>query len=154
MENIINMKVYMPNDKGFEKICDYLEENVCKENLSWNGGTLNYENLTYDSDILFVAYDKKVPIGYTSLIITEMGIYVYQIAIKKEYQQRGIGSSMMQMTLDFADSNNMDVSAHVRDYNSNSLKMFTRLGFKKISEKDGNYFLLLEQTKKDKNVSK
>jgi hypothetical protein len=35
------------DDKRFVPICNYLEKHIVRPNLSKNGGTLNYNNLTY-----------------------------------------------------------------------------------------------------------
>jgi hypothetical protein len=38
----------------FNRICDYCDKKIVKENLSENGGTLNYSGIIFDSDILIV----------------------------------------------------------------------------------------------------
>lgn len=134
----------------FFEVCDFVEENINRENLSENGGTLNYSNLTYNSDILFIAFDKGIPVGYNSIVRYEDGLYIYQIAVKKEYQNKGIGTSMLRKAVEIADEENSFLTAHVMNYNSASQKMFLNLGFKKISEdpKTGNGFYVLNQRRK------
>ena len=150
--NDIKIEVLMPDQESFEKICDYCEENINRENHSENGGMLNYKNLTYESDILIIAFKDDVPVAYNSMVVTNNGavLYVYQIAVKKEYQGNGIGTEIMKKAISIAKKLNMDVSAHARDYNIASRKMFNTLGFEKIekySTKE-NYFLYLKQRKK------
>jgi len=151
VKNDINIKVYTPKDRKFDDICSYLEKNICNENLSENGGTLNYSNLTYGSDLLIVAFDKSKPVGYNSIVLIEDGVYIYQIALKNEYKHKGIGTSMMQVAIDFANNIDQNVFAHVRDYNTASQKMMEGLGFKKISDNKGNYLYLLDQKKINKS---
>ena len=150
MKNEMIMKVYTPYDKSFNDMCDYLESNICKENLAQNGGILNYNGLTYNSDFLIVAFDKKKPVGYNSVIITNTNFYIYQIAVKNEYKQRGIGTSMMKAAIKIATDANQNVTANVRDYNIASQRMVEKLGFEKVSDNNGNYLYLLEQKELNK----
>ena len=133
----------------FYQVCDYIENHITKENLSKNGGTLNYNNLTYNSDILLVASDNGIPIGYNSIVKYNKGLYIYQIAVKKEYQNKGIGTLMLKKAIEIAEEQNTFVTAHVMNYNIASQKMFLNLGFKKIDEdkKTGNGFYALNQLK-------
>ena len=139
-----NYKVFRiePDNDSFDNICSYVEDKINKENLYENGGTLNYSGLTFHSDVLFIAAIDKIPIGYVSIVTNGDSYYVFQIAIKKEYQQKGIGTALMNQVIDMADSDGMEVTANVMDYNTNSKKMFTSLGFEKIgysSKGDGFY---------------
>ena len=131
----------------FYQVCDYIEEYITKENLFINGGTLNYNSLTYDSDILLVVFDNKIPIGYNSIVRYDDGLYIYQIAVKKKYQNKGIGTLMLKKAIEIADEENTFVTEHVMNYNIASQKMFLNLGFKKVSEdsKTGNGFYILNQ---------
>ena len=141
-----------PYDRNFRKTCKYLEKVIVKENLSTNGGTLNYSNLTYQSDLLLLAsIDNKV-IGFVSLIDDEDAYYVYQIAIKKEYQQKGIGSELIKKTLEIAKDNSKDVTANVMDYNTKSKKMFDKLGFVMLgySSVGNGFYRYYQQNKEDK----
>ena len=141
--------------KEFMKICKYVEENINRENLHKNGGTLNYSNLTYDSDILFIAYDNETPVGYNSIVRYEDGFYVYQIAVKKEYQGKGIGTAMLKEAIEIAEKENTFITAHVMYYNIPSQKMFTKQGFKKIKENDeGNGFYIRTQKTITKGTEK
>ena len=137
----------------FYQICDYLEKNINRENLYRNGGTLKYTNLTYNSHILFVAFDNDIPVGYNSIWKNLEGYYVAQIAVKKEYQNKGIGTLMMQKIIEIAESENKYITAHVMNYNTASQKMFLGLGFEKIREDEvtGNGFYILDQREKIKS---
>ena len=139
----------LPSSKGFEKICAYLESVIVSENLSINGGTLNYSNLTYESNLLLLAIKDEKPIGFSSLVELEDSFYVYQIAIKKEYQQKGIGSMLLEEAIGVAKSVGYDVTANVMEHNTNSKKMFERFGFKKLGySSKGNAFYRFFQPEK------
>ena len=138
-----NMETFIPT-------CDYLEANITSENLRENGGTLNFSNLTYESDILLVAFDKENPIGYNSVVKIRNGYYIYQIAVKKEYQHKGAGKMMMKQVMDMAAKEKVDVVAHAMNYNEASKGMLIGLGFKKVDEdkETGNGLYILKQKKK------
>lgn len=145
----LKVRILKNDDIDFGSICNYCEENITLENHVQNGGTLNYINLTYYSDILLVALSNNVPIAYNSLVVTkDKTLYVYQIAVKKEYQRLGIGTELMKNAINIAQGLNMDLSAHVREYNIASKGMFESLGFKKIdsnSTLDNNYYFLKQK---------
>ena len=122
----------------FESVCDKIEEYIVKENLAKYGGTLRYSCLTYDADYLFLALVDNVPVGYCAVVKDYDSYYIYQIGVKKAFQQKGIGQAMMEQVMILAASDNMDITAHVREYNENSKKLFTRLGFEKIGVEGDN----------------
>lgn len=117
------------------------------------GGTLKYSNLTYNSDILLIAFYNNIPIGYNSVVECNGGYYIYQIAVKKEYQNMGIGTEMLRVIVNLAQNQDVGVSAHVMSYNEPSLKMFNSFGFKRVDEKskNGNNLLVLNQKVKELN---
>ena len=147
----MEIKKIGPSARNFTEVCDYIEQYINRENLSINGGTLNYSNLTYDSYILLLAIDNGVPVGYNSIVVYEKGLYIYQIAVKKEYQNKGIGTLMLKKAIEIAKKHNTNVTAHVMNYNIASQKMFLKLGFQKVDEdkKTGNgfYYLGIEKIK-------
>lgn len=122
----------------FESVCDKIEEYIVKENLARYGGTLRYSCLTYDADYLFLALVDNVPVGYCAVVKDYDSYYIYQIGVKKEFQQKGIGRAMMQQVMALAARDNMDIKAHVREYNENSKKMFIGLGFEKTGVEGDN----------------
>ena len=138
-----NIKVYNKHSRNFKKICDYVEKNINRENLRSNGGILNYRDLTYYSDVLIIAFNKDIPIGYNSLVICDYGYYVYQIAVKEEYKHKGVGSCMLQKAIDIAKEEDKDICAHAMNYNDNSLKLFNKMGFIDTDPNLENRFLYL-----------
>ena len=129
-------KVVRSTDDNFETICMHCEMNIVPENLASNGGTLQFQFLTYQSDCIIYAQEASSILGFNALVIDyNMGFYVNQIAVKKDCQRKGIGTTLISMGKDMADKLSLPVYAHVRDYNIGSKKTFEKCGF----EKDDTY---------------
>lgn len=133
----------------FNRICDYCDKKIVKENLSENGGTLNYSGIIFDSDILIVCLDKTTPVAFNSIVELNDCLYIYQIAVKNTHKKQGIGETLMQKAITIAESKKKPVTAHVRDYNTASNHLFQKLGFTAI-EPGSNTLYILETNKKTK----
>ena len=136
----------------FYKTCNYIEQNITFENLRENGGTLNYSGLTYNSNILLIALENDAPVGYNSVIASPDSYYIYQIAVKKSFQRKGIGTKMMEKAIEMADSKNLFVTAHVRDYNIASQRMFLKLGFIKANNRKNGLYILNQKSRRDNQI--
>lgn len=152
---VVSYDIIIPSDSKFISVCDECEEKIVTPNLSRNGGTLNFSNLVYNSDILIVCYKGKEIIGFNSLVMDENELYIYQIGVKPGYKNQKIGTSLMNLAIDIAKKKNLMVTAHVRDYNTYSKMMMESVGLKRIDEysSKGNSFYLLDVRKK-KNIKK
>ncbi len=138
------------SDYNFKSMCNKIEEKIVKQNLYINGGTLNFNNLTYSSDILIVCSKENELIGFNSLMLNRYDLYIIQIGIKNEHKKKGIGTQMMKIAISIAQQFNLKVSAHVRDYNIASQNMIKGLGFKKMSynSSPNNHFYVLDSSLK------
>lgn len=135
----------------FYKICDYCNREIVQENLSINGGTLNYSGLVYDSDILIVCLDKTNPIAFNSIVELDDCLYIYQIAVQNKYKNQGIGTNLMQKAISIAETKEKTITAHVRDYNIASNTLFKKLGFDPIEPGSNTLYLLDTKSKKHQN---
>lgn len=150
----MNFKMINRASDDFEQMCAQCETRIVPENLKKNGGTLNYHNLTYESDFLILCLSEDIPIAFCSLVMLDTaGIYVYQIAVKKEYQKKGIGKQMIEMAKGLASNLGMNVSAHVKAYNADSQNMFEKSGFIKNADysDDDEFFYEYKELIKDGN---
>ena len=132
----------------FNKICAYCDKRIVEENLSINGGTLNYSGIVYDSDIMIVCFDKTKPVAFNSIVELDDSLYIYQIAVKNSHKKQGIGETLMHKAISIAKGKNKAVTAHVRDYNNASNHLFQKLGFDAV-EPGSNTLYVLDT--KDKN---
>lgn len=128
------------SDPNYYQVCEILDNNIVEENLKLNGGTLNYKGIVYQSHFIILATLGDEIIGFNAVLDNGFSYYIAQIAVKKKYQQQGVGLLMMGKVIDMAEESNKHVSAHVMDYNEYSKKMFNTLGFNKLGENRGNGF--------------
>lgn len=140
------------NNKNFKKICDYIEKEIVEPNLSKNGGTLNYQKLTYKSDLLILCIDQNKIVGFNSIIFFPKDtLYIYQIGVLNKYKNKGIGTNLMKQAVDIAIENDLYVSAHVMDYNTYSKKLMEKIGLKKLSVQGKNSFYSFKPINKNKS---
>lgn len=132
----------------FNKICDYCDREIVQENLTINGGTLNYSGIIYDSDILIICFDKTLPVAFNSIVELDTCIYIYQIAVKNNYKRQGIGTELMQRAISIAKTKKKAITAHVRDYNEASNHLFQKLAFNAVEPGSNTLYVL--ETKKYK----
>lgn len=125
-------RVINSTDDDFEAVCMHCEKNIVPDNLVSNGGTLHFQFLTYQSDCIVIAQESSSVIGFNALEInSNMGFYVKQIAVRKDYQRKGIGTTLLSIGKEMADKLSLPVYAHVREYNIGSQKTFEKCGFEK-----------------------
>ncbi len=142
-----DIRVIPNGSKEFFPLCQQLEQTITCENLRVNGGTLRFSSLIYKADEILVAYENGEPVGYNALVRADKSLYIYQIAVKKTHQHKGVGTAMMKAAISIAASENLNVTAHVMEYNEPSKGMFNSLGFKKLSVEKGNGLYFLKQRK-------
>ena len=130
INNQITFQIIDSSNENFINICNYIEENINRENLRINGGTLQNSNITYKANFIIIACKNNLPIAYNSIRQKEEDeLYVSQIAVKNEFKKMGIGTKMMEILIRIAKITNKNIKAHVRYYNTPSLEMFKSLGF-------------------------
>ena len=66
----------------------------------------------------------------------ENGVFLYGVAIRKEYQGRGIGKYMMKQAVSLAMQGAAKVCLEVDSENPAALRLYQRCGFKPVFEVD------------------
>ena len=134
------LRIVNCRDDIFERVCKSLDNNIVKENLRENGGTLNYTGIVYGTSFIILAALGNEIIGFNAVLESPRELYISQIAVKKKYQQKGVGLQMMRKVIEMAKESGKIVTADVRDYNELSKKMFATLGFTQTYSVGGNGF--------------
>lgn len=132
----------------FKTICKYCDRKIVEENLSINGGTLNYSGIVYNSDYLIVCIDNNIPIAFNSIVELEDNIYINQIAVKNNRKKQGIATQLMQIAISMGESKEKAITAHVRDYNTASNHLFQKLGFQALKPGVNTLYILRTKTYK------
>jgi GNAT superfamily N-acetyltransferase len=83
---------------------------------------------------LYVKYEKDIPIGYLGLLYVANlhydGVWVDLIAVRKEWQNKGIGQELLKFAQERAKENGIDtITGLVKRENLSSLAMFKKEKF-------------------------
>lgn len=79
-------------------------------------------------------------VGYTVFWKFGDEIHIGNLAVKKEYRRRGIGSLLLQKVLEFArELKSTYVTLEVRQSNYAAINLYKRFGFKVIGVRKGYY---------------
>ncbi len=103
----------------------------------------DYYQKNYIGAAFYTIQKNKVAIGrlYIHENFQEKGVRIIDIAILPNWQNKGIGKSILKDILAKASKLNRAVSIHVETFNP-AMKLYKKLGFEKISETNGVYHLL------------
>lgn len=116
------------------------------------GAQHQYYQKTFLKSKYYIIEKENVSIGrlYIDFSFENEGIKIIDITLLPEWRSQGIGGSILNEILEKAAQNNRTVEIHVEVFNP-AMKLYTRLGFKKISETNGIYHLMEWNPKELKN---
>ena len=108
-----------------------------------NGGMLHFLDAVTDSDVLLTAKRKQELVGYIALRhypIFPNGIYIEQIAVKKELTHQGIGKGLLREAVAFCQRNHIRwLYANCRKANYPSYSLFISSGFSLFEMDEATY---------------
>ena len=137
--------VTTPEDKDIVKKC----EKIAFENNVENGGTLRFLGLVgYADYIMYCTCDDKV-VGFAALnenFAYKNDIYILQIAVKKEFQNQGVGTELFEYLFHHSKQYRC-ITSNVKKGNESSLKLHKKFGFI-LMNLDGEHFDLIARPKK------
>lgn len=142
------IEIKLTNNKN-KKIVDECEE-IALENHVSNGGTLRYTNLVkHASDyVLYCTYNNRV-IGFLALkedFLLKNDIYLMQIAVKKQFQNMGIGTALIKYIKSHSKQYKY-ITSNVRKDNVASQKLHEKNNFKISNETTDEYIYCLRVKK-------
>lgn len=73
-------------------------------------------------------------VGYAWIKHTDKGLYLVDICVFPKHQGTGIGTEIIERLLNEAQSSHLPVELGVFKSNHSAIRLYTRLGFKQISE--------------------
>lgn len=151
----ISLKLFSERDIPFlKKVYFSTREEELKQIKDWNeemkiafltqqfNAQHDYYQKNYIGGKFFVIEKNKERVGrlyYTENF--EGTIRIIDIAILPRYQNKGIGSEILEGVFERAKAIEQPVTIHVESFNP-AMNLYKRLGFQKISETNGVYHLL------------
>lgn len=101
-----------------------------------------YYKKNYDGAAFYIIKSKSSSIGrlYIHPNFEHKSIRIIDIAILPKWQNKGFGTGILMDIQKVAEAKRMPVTIHVESFNP-AMNLYKRLGFKKISETNGVYFL-------------
>lgn len=121
-------------------IYNFMKE--CMEESIFNYKEEEIDELTHaNSDLVFVLFESNKPIGFIISYINEKRnkqenkkvIYIEEIAVLKEYRNKGYGFKLIEFILDKGRSNGMYIGRlHVYRHNEKAYGLYKKLGFDEI----------------------
>lgn len=109
------------------------------QHVTW----FNNKYFTGKSSICFIAEVDQSVVGYSRFDLNN-DHYVNSIAVASSMHGKGIGTLLLKQSIEQLNSS-LPIHAEVRKFNTASIKMFERVGFKKTSEDDQNIYYQLEE---------
>ena len=107
-------------------------------NQPWSLKSLSESFNSGTKFFVFLA-DKKV-VGYVGLSVVLDEGYITNIAVLKQYRQKGVATALLSRLTDFCINNSLSfVSLEVRKSNKNAIDLYKRFGFKKEGERKNFY---------------
>jgi ribosomal protein S18 acetylase RimI-like enzyme len=107
--------------------------------MQFNAQTTHYHRFYPDASFDVIMLDAQ-PIGRLCVRSAENEILVIDIALLPEYRGAGIGGALLKDVLAEAAEHGKPVRIHVERENP-AMRLYTRLGFRKIEDKGIYYFL-------------
>ncbi len=82
-----------------------------------------------EEDVYFIATIGKEDAGFLHLILHEKGVLLQGIGVKKEFREGGIGSSLMDTAIQFAERTGSNILLKVKPENTAALNLYAKKGF-------------------------
>lgn len=97
-------------------------DDILKEKLMEAMSPLNVKTFVYKGEQI---------LGYIMLGIDNSRLFISQLAVNKDYQNKHIGTKLVKKALDFAKENNLEmVELNCFNFNTDAKKLYEYLGFK------------------------
>ena len=126
--------------KEVDSYCKKEIKRINSENLIVNGGTLKHEGLLPYDYVLIAIHENKI-IGYALLkenFLCQNDIYVMQVAVDKNFQHQGVGSSLYEYAYHYSKGYDY-FTASVDKKNPVSQHFHEKCGFCKTDETNLGY---------------
>ncbi len=105
----------------------------------WSRDSLESE-LNNENSLFFVALKNDKLLGYIGMNVVVDEGYIFNLAVKKLYRHRGIGSSLVRELVKYAKENKLQfLTLEVRQSNWPARSLYSKLGFTDVGQRVGYY---------------
>lgn len=103
----------------------------------------DYYQKNYSEAKFYIIEMNRITIGrlYIDFYFEKKGVRIIDITLLPYWRKKNIGTRVLEEILKKATLNKIAVSIHVESFNP-AMNLYTRLGFRKISETNGVYHLM------------
>lgn len=92
------------------------------------------------SDTLFFVFEEEKILGYAGIQKVLDEGYVTNIAVTKSARGKGIGKSLVEALISFAEKQNLSfISLEVRESNALAISLYTKCGFRNMGKRKNFY---------------
>lgn len=98
-------------------------------------------SLNYKWELSLIALEKNEIIGFLICSLKENSIHIHRIAVIPEYQNKKVGSLLMETLIDNCNKLEIKkVTLKVKNNNYDAFKFYKKLGFKILGIENSRYF--------------
>ncbi len=107
--------------------------------VPWSEKSL-VEELENKAAKFFVAESDNDVLAYVGMHVISDEAYIANLAVKVDYRRMGIGTSLINHTLNFAKKNKLKfLTLEVRESNLSAIRLYKSLGFKNVGKRKNFY---------------
>lgn len=103
---------------------------------------MKYHEQDFNTDILQIIEVNGRPAGTLESFVEDGAVRVSGLYITDEFQNKGIGTSIMKTIIGEANSKNLSVQLQVLKVNKSAKKFYERLGFELQGENETHYKMI------------
>ncbi|MFP5041473.1 GNAT family N-acetyltransferase [Parasediminibacterium sp. JCM 36343] len=102
----------------------------------------NFHSESFGPTRILIIQANNTAIGYIETVETETTVHIFNILIEAAYQQKGIGTRILNNILDKAGIDKKAVQLEVLQINTKARQLYERLGFVILEKTDVKYIMV------------
>ena len=116
----------------------YIIETECFSH-PWSKQSLE-EELNNETSLFLVAKEENEVIGYIGMSIVIDEGYIFNVAVRESYRNKGVATSLINELVTYGKKNNFSfITLEVRESNFPAISLYSKFGFIKAGERKDYY---------------
>lgn len=127
---------------------------IATENHISNGGTLMYYDLVRHAKYIVCAMKDGQVLGFAGMVegfAVDNDFYVLQIAVRKDYSRKGVGSEILDYIVHHSKGYSV-VTSNVKKTNEASNKLHLKAGFEQLDQFESYFYRLPTENIKNNQI--